>query len=331
MPTNASAWQRYRTNYDPADTYVSHYHGAATPTSLDGNLFYRDQANVCWIPLPNSGGVGAAEVWSTGQVGVPTNPRWTTSDRYLWVSYAGHWGWALKSAPGFTDTFTFIGFTATPTSSLYSPASGSSSYNRRPPLLFTANDPDGNAVDGCEIQIASDANFSSLLRSGGTSIGRYDPNWDMAPGRYYWRARTRSWINGWGAWSATSSFTVLQAASAPPPAARVRSVVSVPRIKGIKKRGRTITIYGTLSPRHSAGSNSVVLRIAYVKGRGWVTMDVAVPVVDSASGSSYSYRFKLPKKKRTWAFKAYAPLDADHLASTDNVKSLRSSPIVKVK
>jgi hypothetical protein len=74
-----------------------------------------------------------------------------------------------------------------------------------------------------------------------------------------------------------------------------------------------------------------VLRIAYVKGRGWVTKDVAVPVVDSASGSSYSYRYKLPKKKRTWAFKAYAPADTEHLASTDNVKSLPSSRLVRVK
>jgi hypothetical protein len=145
---------------------------------------------------------------------------------------------------------------------------------------------------------------------------------NVAGSHYGWVA-----VRSGSTWSVLGSTRAFQFTSL----AKTRPVVSVPRIKGTTKRGRTITIYGTLSPQHAAGRPSVVIRTAYVKGGGWVTKDVAVPVVDSAAGSSYSYKFKLPKKKRTWAFKAYAPADTEHLASTDSVKLLRSSRLIRVK
>ncbi|MEI8081784.1 MAG: carboxypeptidase-like regulatory domain-containing protein [Actinomycetes bacterium] len=125
-------------------------------------------------------------------------------------------------------------------------------------------------------------------------------------------------------------------------AVRSPIAVSVPKVSGTAKRGRTITVYGTLTPRHppvtpSLWTFGVVVRVAYTykSGRKTITVvkNVQVPVADSPSGSSYVLRYRLAKAKRTYAFKAYMDADRDHLASyyPSTVNKLKASRSIKVK
>lgn len=200
FPATAQAWQLWFAN----------------PTSYGGYNHWQ-----------NAGGTGTkygvvlqnTTVWSTGeQVNVG-------GDVWIKVYWNGQWGWSIYTWPGYSPAFVYQGVTATPWSTPTTPANGSSVNDRRSPIRWNYGDPDGGASDAANIQIASDAGFGSLLRNGGTSLGAYNPDWDMAPGQYWWRAQTHSWINGWGGWSGASTFIVRQ-----PTGVAIRSLVPVPSV-----------------------------------------------------------------------------------------------------
>ncbi len=191
LPDSASAWQVFRTNPGSFSTvYVR-----ASPPS--GTILTS-------VPL------NGTQVWSTGERWSGWGPFTGGTESWLKVYYNGVWGWSFDQGGGY-DTYVYVGVTSTPWSSPTSPASGSSVSAKRPPLRWNYGDPDGGAQDGANIQIATDSGFGNLLRNGGTSLGAYNPDWDLAAGQYWWRVQTHSWINGWGAWSAAATFIVRHA------------------------------------------------------------------------------------------------------------------------
>ncbi|MEI8081786.1 MAG: hypothetical protein WCI74_08080, partial [Actinomycetes bacterium] len=114
--------------------------------------------------------------------------------------------------------------------------------------------------------------------------------------------------------------------------------VSVPKVTGKVKRGATLTVAGKLSHPYEPGSQSIRVRIGYLKpgAKRWKQYGAerSATVTNSGSGASYSYRFKLPRRAGRWTFKAYATEDYSHVpvvSASEIWKSKYSSRIVRVK
>lgn len=182
-PIAAHAWQNWYAVYTTYGGY-NHRSGPGTGYAIYGV-----------VPMYST-------VWSTGEMASGSGYTW------LKVYWNGRWGWCVHKMPGYSDSFVFKGVTNTPVTTNVLPANGSSSTPRRPAIRWNYVDDNGGAADAAEIQISRDGGFTALARNGGTTLGAYNPDWDMEPGQYWWRARTHSRINGWGAWSGAFTFII---------------------------------------------------------------------------------------------------------------------------
>jgi hypothetical protein len=192
-------------------------------------------------------------------------------------------------------------------------------------LVVVCQDPDGASIDAVEVQIAQDGDFASVLWTGSALTGTCRPAVDLRPGVYSWRARSHSALNGWGGWT-NATFRV----------ARVPAVVSTPKVAKTVRTGSRLTVSGTVTPAHAAGSRSVLIACYWRSSakKRWTLRKIESATIsdDSVGGSAYSLRFKNSSKSGTWAFRAMMPDDESHSASgwsrfSRSVKVLRRSTV----
>jgi Bacterial Ig domain len=94
-----------------------------------------------------------------------------------------------------------------------------------------------------------------------------------------------------------------------------RAYVSNPIAPSYAYRGRTLSVYGYLKPRHTSGSYPVrIYRFRQVPG-GWRSYGyVLARASNTSSYTKYSKNITLPYRGK-WALRAYAPGDGGHVAT----------------
>ncbi|HMV67167.1 MAG TPA: lamin tail domain-containing protein [Myxococcota bacterium] len=89
---------------------------------------------------------------------------------------------------------------------LLAPADGLATTDTTPTLQVQSTDPDGDPIT-YELQWSNDAAFASATSSGEINTTSYTPT--LAPGIYYWRARSKDNSDRrWSAWSTFGTFEV---------------------------------------------------------------------------------------------------------------------------
>jgi len=133
-----------------------------------------------------------------------------------------------------------------------------------PPLVWASVDPDGDASVGYEVQVASDAGFTSVVATSGAVSSPLE-TWrapGLSDGRYYWRVRVRDEYGVGSAWSAGTGFGV--DGSPPEVVARYGSVGMNPGVL-VLHPGDSIELTAT-------DALSGVARIEYsLNGGAWTT------------------------------------------------------------
>ena len=94
-----------------------------------------------------------------------------------------------------------------------------------------------------------------------------------------------------------------------------RAFVGNPVAASVMYVGKARTVYGSLKPRHTAGTYPVrIYKWRYVSGKWKAYGYVKAKVTDSSTSSRYARSMSLPAKGK-WRLRAYHPADAKHAAS----------------
>ena len=142
--------------------------------------------------------------------------------------------------------------------------------NLGPTLRWQPGDADGDTVEAFELQVASDAGFSSIVATSGIASSSGSAAWvppALADGGYFWRVRV---ADAFGAWSAWSTVTQFRLDTTPPVATARHGGSAVPPGSLAIAGGDAVSVEGT-----DAGSG--VARLEYsLDGAAWTTYSVAI-------------------------------------------------------
>jgi hypothetical protein len=91
--------------------------------------------------------------------------------------------------------------------------------------------------------------------------------------------------------------------------------LTAPSVPKTVAHGRSVTVRGTLAPRHHAGSGTVALRVEKLIAGVWTAYSQATATCrDSAAGSAYSGSLRVPAG--SWRVRAETPADGQHAAGS---------------
>ena len=142
--------------------------------------------------------------------------------------------------------------------------------NLGPTLRWQPGDADGDTVEAFELQVASDAGFSSIVATSGIASSSGSAAWvppALADGGYFWRVRVADAFGAWSAWSAVTQFRL---DTTPPVATARHGGSAVPPGSLAIAGGDAVSVEGT-----DAGSG--VARLEYsLDGAAWTTYSVAI-------------------------------------------------------
>lgn len=96
--------------------------------------------------------------------------------------------------------------------------------------------------------------------------------------------------------------------------ARPKVSLGTPVAPKTVKPSKSFTVYGSLKPKHSAGTKPVRIYKYKKVGRKWIGKGYVKATAFDAKGNT-RYRVKMKLTKGTWRLRAYAPADGQHAAT----------------